>query len=225
MNHQLHNYEDIATFTESLASKDLEEFTELLASKAPVPGGGGASALVAALGISLGNMVGSLTVGKKKYESVESDIIRLDQAAEALREEFLSLIDEDGIVFAPLAEAYGLPAGTALEVAAKEAALESALHRACTVPVAIMKKTGEAIDLLREYAEKGSALAISDAGVGIAFCRAALFGASLNVYINTKLMKKREEADLFNQEADALLSKYLPLADQVAASVQERLRG
>jgi 5,10-methenyltetrahydrofolate synthetase len=204
--------ETIAAFTESLSSKD------------PVPGGGGASALVAAIGISLGNMVGSLTTGKKKYAAVEADIVRLNKAAETLREELLSLIDRDGDAFAPLAKAYGLPSSTAEEAAKKETVMEAALYDACQVPIAIMKKTCEAIELLREYAEKGSALAISDAGVGIAFCRAALFSASLNVYINTKSMKNRDAAERFDKEADDLQSEYLPIADRIARSVQERLR-
>ncbi len=89
-----------------------EEFVDVLASKAPVPGGGGASALVGAIGMALGNMVGSLTVGKKKYADVEADIIALKEKATALQGEFLRLVEEDAKAFEPLSKAYGMPRAT-----------------------------------------------------------------------------------------------------------------
>ena len=84
----------------------LDEFLKQLASSAPVPGGGGASALVGALAISLGNMVGSLTTGKKKYADVEDDIQELNAKSEKLRLELLSLMAKDAEVFEPLSKAY-----------------------------------------------------------------------------------------------------------------------
>ena len=88
------------------------EFVEVLASKAPVPGGVGASALVGAVGTALGNMVGSLTVGKKKYADVEADIIALKEKATALQADFLRLVEADAEAFEPLAKAYGMPTST-----------------------------------------------------------------------------------------------------------------
>jgi formiminotetrahydrofolate cyclodeaminase len=88
----------------------------------------------------------------------------------------------------------------------------------------IMEKCCEAIELIAEYAEKGSALAISDAGVGVAFSKAALMGASLNVFINTNSMKDREYAEKLNYRADELLAKYTKLADEVYDSVYKRLK-
>ena len=84
------------------------EFVEVLASKAPVPGGGGASALIGAIGTALGNMVGSLTVGKKKYADVEEDIIELKKKADKLQDELLALVAADAEVFEPLSKAYGM---------------------------------------------------------------------------------------------------------------------
>ena len=75
-----------------------------------------------------------------------------------------------------------------------------------------------------EFAAKGSALAISDAGVGAVFCKAALQGASLNVYINTKSMKNREYAEELNQKSDAMLEKYTKIADEVFENVLGRLK-
>ena len=170
------------------------EFVDVLGSKAPVPGGGGASALVGAVGTALGNMVGALTVGKKKYADVEEEMKELMAKATTLQDELLHLIERDAEVFEPLSKAYGMPRETEEEKAEKARVMEIVLKDACSVPMEIMEKCCEAIDLIVEFAAKGSALAISDAGVGAAFCKAALEGASLNVYINTKSMKNREYA-------------------------------
>ena len=184
------------------------EFVEVLASKAPVPGGGGASALVGAVGTALGNMVGSLTVGKKKYADVEDEMYELKAKCDQLQKDFLRLIERDAEVFEPLSKAYGMPKETEEEKAEKARVMEIVLKDACSVPMEIMEKCCEAIELIVEFGAKGSKLAISDAGVGAAFCKAALQGASLNVYINTKSMANREYAEELNKKADAMLEKY-----------------
>ena len=194
-----------------------DEFVEVLASKAPVPGGGGASALVGAVGTALGNMVGSLTVGKKKYADVEEEMYALKEKATALQKDFLRLIERD-------AKAYGMPRETEEEKAEKARVMAIVLKDACSVPMEIMEKCCEALDLIVEFAAKGSALAISDAGVGAAFCKAALEGASLNVFINTKSMADKEYAAELNAKADAMLEKYTKIADDIFASVTARLR-
>ena len=199
------------------------EFVEVLASKAPVPGGGGASALVGAVGTALGNMVGSLTVGKKKYADVEEEMYELKAKCDVLQKELLHLIERDAEVFEPLSKAYGMPRTTEEEKAEKARVMEIVLKEACSVPMEIMEKCCEAIELIKEFAAKGSAPAISDAG-GAAFCKAALEGASLNVYINTKSMANREYAEELNAKADAMLAKYPKMADEIFESVLGRLK-
>ncbi len=208
----------------SFLNQDIQAFTDVLASKASVPGGGGASALVGAVGTALGSMVGALTVGKKKYAAVEAEIIELMKKADVVRAELLKQIDEDARVFEPLSKAYGLPKETEEQKAEKDRIMEVCLHEACSVPMAIMVKCCEAIELQKEFAAKGSSLAISDAGVGVAFCKAALQGASLNVFINTKSMKERAYADQLNKQAMEMLDKYVPMADEIYESVFARLR-
>ena len=202
-----------------------EEFVDVLASKAPVPGGGGASALVGAIGMALGNMVGSLTVGKKKYADVEAEMYELKAKCDKLQKELLELVEKDAEVFEPLSKAYGMPRTTEEEKAEKARVMEIVLKDACSVPMEIMEKCCEAIEVIKEFAAKGSALAISDAGVGAAFCKAALKGASLNVYINTKSMANKEYAAELNEKADAMLEKYAPMADEIFDSVLARLKG
>lgn len=200
--------------------KNLVEFTTELASKAAVPGGGGASALVGAVGVALGNMVGSLTVGKKKYADVEEDIKALMVKAEALRVRMLNLIEADAACFAPLAKAYGIPK----EDPNRDVVMEEALKTACSVPMDIMRTVCEAIALMEEFAKKGSALAISDAGCGAVCCKAALQGASLNVFINTKSMKDRVTAEDLEAEANHLLDKFCPIADEIFNIVFQKIR-
>ncbi|HIS79876.1 MAG TPA: cyclodeaminase/cyclohydrolase family protein [Candidatus Scatomonas merdavium] len=199
------------------------EFVEVLASKAPVPGGGGASALVGAIGTALCNMVGSLTVGKKKYAAVEAEITELMEQATALQKKLLHLIEKDAEVFEPLSRAYGLPAGTEEEKAEKSRVMEGCLRNACSVPMDIMRTCCQVISLIGAFAEKGSVLAVSDAGVAAACCRGALKGASLNVYINTKSMKDREYAESLNRECDEMLETYSAVADEVFEQVKAKL--
>ena len=198
----------------------LKEFSDVLASKEAVPGGGGASALVGAVGIALGNMVGSLTVGKKKYLDVEADIQKLMQEAEFLRAELLAGMDADAESFLPLSKAYGIPKDNP----DRAAIMEEALVTACKAPLDLMKTLCRAIDVIHGFAEKGSKLAISDAGVGVVCCKAALQGASLNIFINTKSMKDRAYAREIETEAEILLEKYCPLADEIYETVVGRIR-
>lgn len=171
-------------------TQSCRDFVTVLASKAPVPGGGGASALVGAIGTALGNMVGSLTVGKKKYAAVEADVIALQEKATALQNDLLALVERDAQVFEPLSKAYGMPKATEEEKAEKARVMAVVLKEACQVPFEIMEKCCQAIDLMDGFAKMGSAIALSDAG-SVAFCKAALLGASLNVFINTKSMADR----------------------------------
>ena len=204
--------------------KSCVEFVEVLASKEPVPGGGGASALVGAVGMALGNMVGSLTLGKKKYADVQDDIIAMKAKADILQKQLLELVAKDALVFEPLSKAYGMPRDTEEEKAEKARVMEAALIEACSVPVEIMERCCEAIELHQEFAEKGTAIAISDVGVGVAFCRSALMGASLNVFINTKSMTDRAYADEIDKKTNKMLEKYTVLADTIYNDVASRFK-
>ena len=206
------------------SDKSCSEFVEVLATKAPVPGGGGASAMVGALATALGNMVGSLTVGKKKYAAVEEEMWALKDRCDRLQKDFLHLVERDAEVFEPLARAYSMPKNTEEEKAEKARVMEIVLRDACSVPMEIMEKCCEAIDIIAVFAEKGSVIAISDAGVGAAFAKAALKGASLNVYINTKSMVDRALAAELNAKCDRMLEEYSGKADAIFDSVLGRLK-
>ena len=192
------------------------EFVKLLASDAPAPGGGGASALVAAIGTALGSMVGALTVGKKKYAAAEEDLRALMAKCDALQKDLLDQVSADAEGFLPLAKAYSIPK----DDPDRAATLEQATENACRVPMRIMQLCGEAIDCIAVFAEKGSRLALSDAGCAAAILKAALQAASLNVFINTKSLQNRINAEEMNAKCLALLAQYGKQADEIFAAVQ-----
>jgi len=122
----------------------------------------------------------------------------------------------DEINFLPLAKAYGIPK----DDPNREAALEEATLTACTVPMHIMELCCEALECIRIFAEKGSRLAVSDAGCGAVCCKAALQAASLNVFINTKSLKDRAAAEELNGKANGMLDTYCPMADEIFRQVR-----
>ena len=202
----------------SMLDKSVTEFTELLASKAAVPGGGGASALVGAIGIALGDMVGELTVGKKKYADVEEDVKALMARAQDLRVRLLACVNKDAEAFEPLSKAYGIPK----DDPSRDEIMEKCLRDAAAAPLEILDLCCEAIELQREFADKGSVLAISDAATGVVFCWSAMYGAAVNVKVNTKSMKDREYAAGINAHVDEQMAKYWPLAEKVYQDVYGR---
>ena len=191
-------------------------FVTVLASDAPAPGGGGAAALVGAIGTALGNMVGSLTVGKKKYADVEAEIIELKAKCDALQTELLNQVEADEVNFLPLAKAYGIPK----DDPNRDKIMEEATIIACSTPMKIMELCCQAIDCIAVFAAKGSRLAVSDAGCGAVCCKAALQAASLNVFINTKSLKNRDTAEELNRQANLMLNKYCQLADEIFDEVK-----
>ena len=197
----------------------LGAWTDALASKAPVPGGGGASALAGALSAALGQMVANLTVGKKRYADVEEEMQQSLFALNVLQMELMALADKDAEVFAPLAAAYGLPSGTEEEQAEKDRIMEAA----SLVPMQMLEKTSAVLDVVGLLEEKGSRMAVSDAGVAAQMARAALTGAVMNIYINTKSMKNREKAEELNEKARKLVAAGTEQADQIYGRVLAKL--
>lgn len=207
------------------AEAQIKDYLEILSSKAPIPGGGGASALAGALGDSLGQMVVHLTLGKKKYAQAEHEMLEYESRLEVLQREFLILADRDAEVFAPLAECYRLPSSTEEEREHKEKVMEERLIQASYVPLEIMEKAVEMLGILKELSDKGSVMAVSDVGVGVQFARTAILGAVMNVYINTRSMKDRRRAEELNKEAERLTQEGTAFADLIYEKIVKQLRG
>jgi len=197
-----------------------EEFVQILASKEPVPGGGGASALVGAVGTALCSMVGNLTVGRKKYAAVEADVYKILDKAKNLQGRLIDLVDEDAKAFEPLAKAYSIPK----DEPNRAAIMEEVLQKACMAPLEMMRCCCESLDLLAEILEKGSVTLVSDVGVGSVCCKAALVGASMNIFINSQSLADKSTAESIENEADSMLEKYCTVADEISNEVMRRIR-
>lgn len=193
-------------------------FLDALASKAPTPGGGGASALAGALGAALCTMVGNYTVGKKKYADVEEDVKALMAKAEDIRARLLAQVDADAAAFEPLSRAYAIPK----DDPTRGKVMEQCLRDAAAAPMEILRLCCQAIDLHREMLDKGSVMMLSDVGTGVVLCRGALYGAALNVKVNTKSMADRAYAEAMNNQVDELVNRYWKVAEQVYEAVMGR---
>lgn len=199
------------------------EFIAEVASKAPVPGGGSVAALVGALGAALGNMVASLTVGKKKYADVEEEMQEMIQEIRDIQKHLIDLVQKDIETFEPLSKLYGVHPETQKEKREHEIAKEKALYDACMVPMDIIRECGRAIELSQEFATKGNRIAVSDAASSAVLCKAAMQAASLNVYINTNMMKNKGNAEKLNNRCAAYIVYYSGLADGVFGYTANRL--
>lgn len=205
------------------AGYNIDEYIKELGSKAPVPGGGGASAVAGALSAALSSMVCNLTVGKKSYISVEDDIKKIMEDMNKHMESFIKLSDKDAEVFYPLSQAYGFKPQNDEEKKMHEENMEKLLFDAAMVPLDIMKEAYSMLVAVDFLAKKGSKLAVSDAGVAVSMLRSAVCGAMMNVVINVKYMKNREKAQDLMDEASEILENTMNKADIIYREVLEVL--
>lgn len=206
-------------------NETLDGFTALLSGKSSVPGGGGAAALIASVGISLSSMAAAFTVGKPAYAEVNDDMERLLLECEELRKEALSLMDRDAEVFEPMSAVYKMPKDTEEEREEKARAMEACLRDAASVPLSLMELCCRGIDIAGEAAKKGSRLLISDAGCSAASLDAALSSAYLNVLINTSSMKDRAYAAELEEKAKKMYLEADGKARKVYSAVLESIQG
>ncbi|WP_373897658.1 cyclodeaminase/cyclohydrolase family protein [Haloimpatiens sp. FM7315] len=207
-----------------LVNKSCVDFTEELASKNPVPGGGSAAALTGALGAALSSMVCNLTIGKKKFIKYDKELNEILQEAKEIQEKLINMIDMDADNFLPLSKAYGMKKDTEEERKLKDETLEKALKKACEIPVDIVKNAYKAIKLHEKLVNNCSKLAISDVGVGVQCLKAAIISAELNIIINIKSIKDKEYVDKVKNETESLVIDGGEIADRVYAIVLEVLK-
>lgn len=205
------------------AGYNIDEYVKELGSKAPVPGGGGASAVAGALSAALAGMVCNLTVGKKSYIAVEDDVKRILEDMNKHMESFIRLSDKDAEVFYPLSQAYGFKLQNDEEKKLHEENMEKLLFNAAMVPLDIMKEAYSMLGAIDFLSKKGSKLAVSDAGVAVSMLRSAVCGAMMNVVINVKYMKNRIKAQNILDEASELLENTMNKADIIYREVLEVL--
>ncbi len=202
-----------------LTQLSCNDFSRELASKTPVPGGGGAAALVAALGVALNSMVANYTIGKKKFADYEEKYIEILKRGEKLRNNLIDLIDKDAENFEPLSKAYGMPSETEEEKNEKDIVMQKCLKMACSAPVEILEFTYESIMLHNELVDISSKTMISDIGVGIQCLKAALYSAYLNVLINVNSITDEKYVADTNERVNRMVREGSRIADDIYEKV------
>jgi glutamate formiminotransferase / formiminotetrahydrofolate cyclodeaminase len=175
--------------TNSLAKMNLREFCNETLSDSPAPGGGSVAALMGALGASLGGMVANLSAGKRGWDDKLDYFSNWAVKAQQLKDELLSLVDEDTAAFNKVMDAFALAKESAEEKTARVAAIEQATKYASEIPLKVMETASKSYEILSEMAQKGNPASISDVGVGLLATRACVEGAALNVKINLAQLK------------------------------------
>ncbi|MEX2161232.1 MAG: glutamate formimidoyltransferase [Anaerolineales bacterium] len=197
-------------------------FLDALAAATATPGGGSAAAHAGALAAALAAMVGRLTIGKKKYADVESQMAELVQRADGLRGEFLKAVEQDIRAFDAVMAALKLPQETEKEKQKRKEALQAATLEAARQPLAVARLAVECLGLVRQAASLANINAISDAGTAAALARACLSGAGLNVRINVHSLEHNKEGAGLVQELRGLEKTATELEDEIRVQVQTR---
>ena len=181
----------------SLLKMNLREFCNETLSDSPAPGGGSVAALMGALGASLGGMVANLSAGKRGWDDRLEYFSDRAVKGQQLKDELLSLVDEDTAAFNKVMDAFALPKESAEEKAARSAAIEQATKHAAEIPFKAMETAFKSYQLLSEMADKGNPASISDVGVGALATRACIEGAAMNVRINLAGLKDEKLKSAF----------------------------
>ncbi|MBI1876828.1 MAG: cyclodeaminase/cyclohydrolase family protein [Chloroflexi bacterium] len=204
-------------------NQTVQAFLDELASAAPTPGGGGAAALVGAMGAALAGMVCNLTIGKEKFAGVEPQMKEILANAESLRARLTGMMTEDVAAVDAVMAAYRLPKATDEEKAARIAAIQEASKKATLVPLAAARACAEVIDLCQPTADMGNPNVVSDAGVAVLCAQAGLKSAALNVLINLGAIKDEAFVAQHRAELDEILAHYGPMADEIYELVKNKL--
>ena len=198
----------------------LRAFVDVLASPAPVPGGGSASAVGASLGAALVAMVASLSEGRPKYAAHAELHHRSQAVGRRLAARFLDLADEDADAYAQFAAAMKLPRETDDERASRKSALSVAAKRAAEVPLLIVEACLELVATAESLVGRSNANASSDLDVATLLGEAAARGAAANVLINLPSV----DDDSFSGEATAKVMALLTSIDEIVATVHADVR-
>jgi formiminotetrahydrofolate cyclodeaminase len=206
-----------------IAEQPLRHILDELASSAPTPGGGSAAAIMGAMSAALVSMVCHVTIGKKDYEDVETDMRQALAEAEALRQGLTQMIEADVQAFGALMAAYKLPRATDEDKLARAGAIQDALKRATDVPLACAEACAQVIELARRVAPLGNRGVISDAGVASVAAYAALRSAALNVTINVPSIKDAEFVRSRREQLDRMLARCSTASEQAYDTVLGRM--
>lgn len=206
-----------------LIDLDVKKYMENLASNLPAPGGGSASALAGAQGISLVMMVAELTVGKEKYRDWEAYCQKAISDGTVIQTNFLKAIDDDTDAYNKVGAAFKLPKNTDEEKAARSRAIQDATVLATRVPLRTMGISLEALKVAKSLIGKSNPNCSSDIGVGALNLKSALMGAWLNVKINLPGIKDEALRNELFKKGQSMLEEGNKIADKCYEIVEEEL--
>jgi glutamate formiminotransferase/formiminotetrahydrofolate cyclodeaminase len=195
-------------------------FVSSVASAAPVPGGGSVAAHVGALGAALAQMVAGLTIGKKAYTAVDSEMRDVSAKASALVKQLSELVQRDADAYAAVAAAYKLPKGDA---AARTAAIQKALLGAAEIPLETQRACLGVAELARTVASRGNKNAITDAGVCALLADAGCKSAGYNVRINVSSLENKAAGASLAADSVELVKRASAIAAEIAGLVENAL--
>jgi glutamate formiminotransferase/formiminotetrahydrofolate cyclodeaminase len=198
-------------------------FLASIASSNPVPGGGSVAAHAGALGAALAQMVAGLTIGKKKYAAVETEMKDVALRAAAVGNTLASLVQRDATAYALVSDAYKLPKEPADAATLRLQAVTKALLKAAEVPLETAKACVEVAELALIVAEKGNTNAVTDAGVAALLAAAAAKGAAYNVRVNVQALDDPSKGESLANQAKELAKQAGELADQTNSAVERVL--
>lgn len=209
---------------ERLVNMSVKNFALETASDSPAPGGGSIAALTGSLGAALGTMVANLSAAKRGWEDRVSEFSPWAEEGQKHTAKLTALVDEDTRAFDSIMAAIGLPKDTSEQKDERKKAIEKASQYATEVPFKTMQAAYDCLPLLREMAEKGNPNSLSDVGVGAICIKTAVRGAWFNVLINAKDLGDSTWAENMVNKAEALLKKNHQECDEIANSIEQRLR-
>lgn len=207
-----------------LFSKSLREVLAVSASSDPTPGGGSVSAICASFAAAMAAMVANLTIGKKKYQSVQEQVERIRDEAMGLMEKLEKLVASDMACFGKFMDAYKLPKSTPEEASARENLIQEALKDATETPLEIARTCLRLLEIVEELSSIGNKMAISDAGVAAYLGEASLKSALLSVDINVPQIADQSYVAKVLEEKKRLVARAQELKDKAVDVVISRLK-
>ncbi len=190
-----------------LTNQKITDFLQKTAAGTPVPGGGSISALSAALGAGLTEMVANLTIAKKGYEAVENQMQEVAQTVQNLRKKLVTEVDKDSNAYKDVLAAFKLPKTTEDEKEQRTQAIQNAMKNAARVPLGVAYDALQVMDLAEKVIRNGNRNAVSDGAVGTMMARTAVLGALFNVKINLASVKDRVFVEEMMGEVNKLESR------------------
>jgi len=203
-----------------LVNKNIVDFVATTASNEPVPGGGSIAALSGALAAALAEMVANLTIGKKKYVEVESEMKGIVEALEVKRQELIELIDKDASSFDEVMKAFKLPKETDEEKAARSNAIQEGTKYAASVPLQTAKIAYSIMEYSKIVVEKGNTNAVTDGAVSAMMARTAVLSALMNVKINLGSIKDEKFVEDMTVEVNELEAAAIKAEGEILSLVK-----